>query len=493
MSRLRHRLASGARWTISVRAIERLIGFASTLILVRLLAPADFGAVAMGTAISEILSAITSFGFTQALIRMPRRDHAAYSTAFTLNALTGVGVAVALLIAIPFALKWYGDHRVAPVLAVLAATSLIGGFRNSGLMRYERALYFRPFFVIALARKLSSLYVAVAFAVIWQDYRALLAGMLASAAVETAMSYRLTRFRPRLTLEKSRELFGFSLWWLASQAVGMLGRRGQDVLVGQRMGAAVLGQYAVALDLSTMATSEIVSPIMRAVYPGYVHMRDDSGRMFSAFARVWGVVALLAFPAAAGTACLSRLIVEVVLGPQWLAAIPLMTLLAVIGAMHALLSCYWPAMLTRLGPKANFLFSTLSVGLSIPAFGFSLIFWGVEPAILAWISTSAIMLCIGARILVKNLYGTYGQLIRSLVRPAFASAMMFASISAILPAVHALHDWSTKAVLLVALVAFGALVYSASIACLWLIAGRPAGAERELLFVMSARLTRGAS
>ena len=284
MSRLRHRLASGARWTISVRAIERLIGFVSTLILVRLLAPADFGAVAMGTAIYEILSAITSFGFTQALIRMPRRDHAAYSTAFTLNALTGTGVAVALLIAIPFALEWYGDHRVTLVLAVLAVISLIGGFRNSGLMRYERALDFRPFFVIALARKLSSLFVAVAFALIWQDYRALLAGMLASAAVETAMSYRLTRFRPRLTLEKSRELFGFSLWWLASQAAGMLGRRGQDVLVGQRMGAAALGQYAVALDLSTMATTEIVAPIMRAIYPGYVHMRDDSGRIFSAFA-----------------------------------------------------------------------------------------------------------------------------------------------------------------------------------------------------------------
>ncbi len=214
MSRLRHRLASGARWTMSIRVVERGIGFVSTLILARLLAPADFGVVAMGTAIQEILAAITSFGFTQALIRMPRRDHGAYSTAFTLNALTGVGIALALLIAIPFAQAWYDDARVTGVLVVLALVSLIAGLRNSGLVRYERALDFRPFFAIALARKSTSLVVGAACALLWHDYRALLAAMLAGAIVETAITYRLTRFRPRLTLEKARELFGFSAWWL---------------------------------------------------------------------------------------------------------------------------------------------------------------------------------------------------------------------------------------------------------------------------------------
>ena len=285
---------------MSIRVVERVIGFVSTLILARLLAPADFGVVAMGTAIQEILAAITSFGFTQALIRMPRRDHGAYSTAFTLNALTGLGIALVLLIAIPFAQTWYDDARVTGVLVVLALVSLITGLRNSGLVRYERALDFRPFFAIAVVRKSTSLVVGAACALLWRDYRALLAAMLVGAIVETAIGYRLTRFRPRFTLEKARELFGFSVWWLMSQAAGMLGRRGQDVLVGQRMGAESLGQYAVALDLSTMATTEIVAPVMRAVYPGYVLMKDDSGRFFSAFSRVWGVIALLAITSCGG-------------------------------------------------------------------------------------------------------------------------------------------------------------------------------------------------
>jgi len=60
MPSLRSRLASGVRWTVSIRVVERVIGFASTLILVRLLVPADFGVVAMGTAIQEILVGITA-------------------------------------------------------------------------------------------------------------------------------------------------------------------------------------------------------------------------------------------------------------------------------------------------------------------------------------------------------------------------------------------------------------------------------------------------
>ena len=310
-------MASGARWTVSIRVVERVIGFVSTLVLARLLAPQDFGVVAMGTAIQGILSSLTEFGFTKAIIRMQRPQHAHYSTAFTLNAITSAVVAVALLAAIPLAQIWYDDARVAPVLITLAAISFIGGFRNLGLARYERALDFRPFFLIALARKLSSFTIGAVCALIWHDYRALLAGMLLGAVVEIASTYRLTRFRPRFTLTRARELMGFSLWWLAGEMATMFGRRGQDILVGQQLGAATLGQYAVALDLATMPTTEIVAPVMRAVYPGYMQMKDDVGRLYSAFVRVWGVIALLAIPSAIGIGCLAQLMTMVVLGPKW--------------------------------------------------------------------------------------------------------------------------------------------------------------------------------
>ena len=488
MASLRHRMASGARWTISIRVVERVIGFVSTLVLARLLAPADFGVVAMGTAIQGVLSALTEFGFTKAIIRMQRPQHAHYSTAFTLNAITSALVAVALLIAIPLAQIWYDDARVAPVLATLAAMSLIGGFRNLGLARYERALDFRPFFLIALARKLSSFTIGAICALLWHDYRALLAGMLLGSVVEIAATYRLTRFRPRFTLARARELMGFSIWWLAGEMATMFGRRGQDLLVGQQLGAATLGQYAVALDLATMPTTEIVAPVMRAVFPGYMQMKDDVGRLYSAFVRVWGVIALLAIPSAVGIACIAPLMTLVVLGPKWLDAAPFMGALALIGALQALNSCYWPMLLTRLGPRTVFKLAALGVAVTIPVFGVVLWFSGLMHAIAAWIACGVLMLFVGARWLLKDLRHGMGPLLKALVRPVIASGAMAASLMAVQSAFPAGDQWTIGLVYLLGLVLFGALVYVAALTCLWILAGRPHEGESELLFLAMSRL-----
>ena len=485
-------MASGARWTVSIRVVERVIGFVSTLVLARLLSPQDFGVVAMGTAIQGILSTLTEFGFTKAIIRMQRPQHAHYSTAFTMNAITSALVALALLLAIPLAQIWYDDARVSPVLVTLAAISLIGGFRNLGLARYERALDFRPFFLIALARKLSSFAIGAICALIWHDYRALLAGMLLGAVVEIASTYRLTRFRPRFTLTRARELMGFSLWWLAGEMATMLGRRGQDILVGQQLGAATLGQYAVALDLATMPTTEIVAPVMRAVYPGYMQMKDDVGRLYSAFVRVWGVIALLAIPSAVGIACLAQLMTRVVLGPKWADAAPLIAALALIGAIQALNSCYWPMLLTRLGPRTVFRLAALGAALTIPVFGVVLWTVGLMPAIAAWILCGVVMLFVGARWLLNDLRQSMVPLLRALFRPTFGAAAMAVSLISVQSVFPVGQQWLSGIAALLGLVGFGALVYAAAVGCLWMAAGRPHDAESELIFLLKARLSRAA-
>ena len=142
---------------------------------------------------------------------------------------------------------------------------------------------------------------------------------------------------------------------------------------------------------------------MRAVYPGYMQMKDDVGRLYSAFVRVWGVIALLAIPSAVGIACLAQLMTLVVLGPKWVEAAPLIGALALIGALQALNSCYWPMLLTRLGPRTVFRLAALGVAVTIPVFGVVLWTFGLMPAIAAWILCGVVMLFVGARWLLNDL------------------------------------------------------------------------------------------
>ena len=199
----------------------------------------------------------------------------------------------------------------------------------------------------------------------------------------------------------------------------------------------------------------------------------------------------MAVPSAAGMACLAGLIAEVVLGPNWVGAAPLMTLLAIIGGLQAMNSCYWPMLLARLGPKATFKLSAMGFGLTIPSFALALWLAGLLAAIAAWLCGVLVMLFVGASWLVKDLGGTYKPLFKGLVRPAIGAGVMVLSLLAIKPLLVTGDLWFAKAALLLLLVVFGALMYTAVVACLWLATGRPRGAESELLFVVAKRFSLG--
>ena len=482
---LKDKFASGARWTIALRLIDRGLGFASTLLLARLLTPEDFGVVAMGTSIQAILLAATEFGVSPALIQRSDTDREAYDTAWTLLIIANALVALALVSVIPLALSWYDDARVGPVMAFLAVGGFLASFRNVGLVLYEREMDFRPIFVVALTRKLAGVLVAAICALLMGNYWALLAGVFAGVVVEVGLSFRVSSYRPRFSLAKTRELMGFSKWWLSAQFFGHVSRRGEDFLVGGQLGAQQLGQYSIAFEFATLPTTEIVAPVSRAVLPGYVKLKEHPERMFAAFVRVWGAVALVALPSAAGIYCLSGLITRVILGPKWVGIESLLGLLALLGASHAMLSAFWPFVLALKGPKAVFVIAFGGCLLSIPLFAALLVFHGLHSAVVGSIASSWLYVAgIGGWLARSQRVGAL-TLCVPLIRPGLATGLMVAALLVTQPGTWLVTSWSGELASLVLGVVLGACVYAVSLILIWLLSGRPSGAERDVLEMLN--------
>lgn len=490
MKALRKRVTSAASWSVAIRLIERIVGFGSTLIFVRLLSPSDFGVMAMGTSVLAIINTMTEFGFSQALIQLQNPDRRAYDTVLTLNVLTGAIVAIVLVVAAPAARAWYGDDRVVLVMFGLAAVTFTAAWRSVGLIQRERELDFQPIFAVMMGRKFAAVVVGVLFAFLWRDYRALLIGLLAGAMVEVAVSYMLAPHRPRLTLSRTREVLSFSFWWLLNQAVSVSNQRGRDVMIGMRMGPVPLGQYAVATDLAMLPTNELVVPLTRALFPGYVEMRGELGRLHSAFVRVWAAVALIAIPSAVGIACLAPLITTVILGPQWVGVERLLGPLAVVGAITALGHTFWPPILVRHGPKLMLAFTVIGTLLVLPVFGIFLWQYDLRVAIIAGAVAQLVMVVGSGGYLVRSLDGRLRDLLVGLVRPALAAAAMYAGLVPLTEMVPADAAWGIRFALLLGLVGIGALMYAGACLSLWWLAGRPATAELDLLELVARRLPR---
>ncbi|PKO90630.1 MAG: lipopolysaccharide biosynthesis protein [Betaproteobacteria bacterium HGW-Betaproteobacteria-10] len=318
------------RWT------DRLIGLISTLILARLLVPADFGIVAMASIVVGLADTLLDLGVGSALIqnRHAGRDH--FDTAWTLRLAQGALAALAIWFAAPFAAESFHDPRVLDVVRFMALSVFLGGFENIGIVSFQKNMEFGQDFRFLFLRRVSGFVVTIVLAFVLRSYWAMVIGALFGRFAGIGLSYLLHDYRPRLSLVKVRDLWSFSQWILVRNlgAYGLL--QLDKFLIGQRTDAATMGAYSLADEVASMPTTELLAPLGRVLFPVFVKVAHDAELLRIAFCKALGVQCLFALPAGVGLALVAEEAVPLLLGEQWLPAIPLVKTLALISVFTAL-------------------------------------------------------------------------------------------------------------------------------------------------------------
>lgn len=172
------RVAAGAAWMVAVKLLERLIGILSVVILARLLVPADFGLVAMATAIIAVVELLSAFSFDAALIRSQQAARADYDTAWTLNVILAAVCALLIAAAAFPAGAFYSDARLGPVMLWLSLATCIRGFENVGVIEFRKELQLHREFQLLLAKRLAVFAATVSVALATRSHWALVLGIL---------------------------------------------------------------------------------------------------------------------------------------------------------------------------------------------------------------------------------------------------------------------------------------------------------------------------
>ena len=320
--------AIGVSWLVAWRMLTRILGMLSTLVLARILVPADFGLLAMATTFSMAIEAMSQFGLQDALVRRPQEGRDLYDAAFTLQAIRALVTAALLAAGAPVAAWWFAEPRLMPVLLVLAATSVLTGFENIGIVEFRRELRFSVQFLLLAAPRLLQVAVAVPLALVWRSYWALLAGIVVARLARLVMTYLVHPYRPRLGLTGWRELFGFSFWIWASALAALIWDRCDPFVLGPAIGTARLGIYLTALDVAILPITELIAPAADALLAGLASAQRQGSSSVRAALPVASALLLVVAPIAITVSCAAADVVSVLLGPKWAAAGPLIAVLA---------------------------------------------------------------------------------------------------------------------------------------------------------------------
>lgn len=470
-------MAHGALWMVLFKFVERTIGLVSTLILVRLLDPAQFGIVAMAMSFIVMAELLAAFGFDIALIQRQDATPEHYHSAWTLNMLLGLLISLLMLaVAAPIS-HFYNQPDLFWVVCILAAGPLISGAENIGVVAFRKDLEFRKEFLFQLSRKAIGFVVVIPLAFWLQNYWALVAGMLASRLSGTAFSYFAHPFRPHFTLSKAANLVGFSKWLLMNNAVSFLKERSSDFFIGRLHGPAVLGLYNVSYEFANLPTTELSAPINRALLPGFAKLKSDAAALGAGYLNAIRLLALLAVPAAAGVFAVASYFVPVVLGAKWLGATPLLELLALNGVLLLFHSSICSVLIATGHPDRVTKTNGLYVVILIVALYFLTARGATGAAyavlIASMLSTPVYLFQIRSCIGIGA-----GAFLLSIIRPVAGSLVMIAVVRSLLPEYTPAQTMGDSILLLATGIAAGASTYVAAIFIMWHLLGRPAGAEQ---------------
>lgn len=483
-------IARGAAWMMGFKLFDKSVGLISTLVLARVLTPADFGLVAMATAVVALLELMGAFGFDTALIQRQNTERKHYDTAWTFNVIFGVCIATLLvLLAVPAA-GFYREPRLELMLPVLAVGALIGGFENVGTVAFRKELNFSMEFKFLLAKRLAAFAVTVSLALTYRSFWALIAGTVTGKLMAVFISYRLHPYRPRLTLAARADLLHFSKWIFISNLLNFFHSRSTDFILGRTVGSHGLGIYNIAAEIAVMPSTELIAPLNRAVYPAYSRLASVPDKLNERFLEVFGIISLIAFPVAVGLYCLSGLIVSLLLGPQWVEAVPIMQIIGLAGLFAALQSNMYLVIVAIGQPKTNTVVSAWILMVSLPIVIIASQHYGVVGAAYAHLVAATISLLTIIFVFPRVTGIPKSSLFAVMWRPLLAACAM---ALALVQSAAALRDNLPNAsniMHLVVLVPTGAVSYACAAMVLWLLAGRPLGAEQMLIKQISALLNR---
>lgn len=378
---LSHRVAKGAAWIAGGGVVVRLIGLINTLILARLLTPNDFGVVAIGVTITQLLQNLSDVGVSYAVVHFRNAGRRELDTLFTFSVLRGVIVASLLIVVSFFAGNFYGDGRVRWVFLAMAAVAVVQSLWNPAFHEYQRNMDFSKEVYANALSKVASVAISVAVAVIFRTYWSIILGIAIGALVQLFVSYGMRPYRPRLSLAAFHDLIGYSGWLAGLSAVTAMNNKMDELIMGRIVGAQATGIYYVGHQVAALPGSEIALPIARALFPGLSSLNGDREKMRSAFLSGVEAMAFIALPAAIGAAFIADDLVMLLLGAQWSAAVPVLQFFAPVTGFFAIYGATQSFAMATGDTRPLFFRELLFFVIRTPAFIAVTIAYGLDGAI----------------------------------------------------------------------------------------------------------------
>jgi O-antigen/teichoic acid export membrane protein len=459
---LRRRVVRAVGATSVGSGLAKLISLTSTLVLVRLLTPDDFGLMAMASTVTGFIGFFNEIGIGAAIVQRTEVRKEEINGCFGIALIASAALSLLVLgISWPAA-AFFNMPALQHLLSVLGFGFFFGALNTVPVALLRKELRFQTVLWLGLSSAIVQALVTIPLAALGFGYWSMVGGFFVGQTFATVWYWWVSPWRPSwpFQLREGRSLLTYGVHITYTRVLWHAFMNADKLIIGKLINAHAVGVYDVSRSLASLPTSQISGLVTSIASPVFSRVQNDLPQLRRVQLRLSRGVAYLTLPLLAGIAVLATELVQVMLGSKWGEAVfPLQAL------------CVSEAVATVANLQAQLLISTGRVkqlvrynavcAIVMPlSLGLGAWLGGLPGVALAWATVFPLLSIWLIRDALQASGLSAGEFWRAIRQPLFGSTAM---VLAVISAHSLLQPALAPLLLLLTCVAVGAVSYGAYI------------------------------
>jgi O-antigen/teichoic acid export membrane protein len=417
----------GAVWNYAAFIGSKALVFVTTVILARLLAPDDFGLLALGMIAITYLDTIDDLGVSDAMIYRQDDPSRAYHVAFVINLLTGLVITTVGILIAPWVAVFFNEPRVTPILQVLSLTFILSGIGRLLESRFRKELDFRNRFFVHVTRAIVKGGVSIVLALTGFGVWSLVWGQIAGTFSGVLVSWVRLRWIPQLVFdfEIARSLFGYGSQMILVEILGMVHKNVDYLIVGYLLGTEQLGYYTMGFRLPELVIINVCYIFGQTLFPVYAKLQNRMDDLRTGYLKSIQYLSLITVPAGLLLFLIAPEFVNFFYGEKWGTSIAIVQALSIYALIYSLSynagdiykATGHPVILNQIG--------IVKLLITIPALWLAAPF-GIFYVALAQVLTTVVLTVVRLIVAQKIIVFSWLDLFKSLKPATISALLMFA-------------------------------------------------------------------
>lgn len=318
-------------WRFLERVGAQVVTFIVSIILARILAPEDYGTIALVTVFTTIMQVFVDCGLGTALVQKKDADDFDFSTVFYFNFVVCLMLYGVMFVASPYIATFYEIPSLTPMVRVISLTIVISGVKGIQQAYVSRNMLFKRFFYATIGGTIFSAFLGIGMAYAGCGVWAIVAQQLSNTAIDTLILWMTVKWRPKwvFSWKRLKDLLAFG-WKLLVSALLETGYSNlRNLIIGKMYSSADLAYYNQGDKFPNIIVTNINASINSVLLPTMSNVQDNRKRVKQMTRRAIKISTYIMAPLMMGLAFCAEPVVKLILTDKWLPCVPYLRIFSI--------------------------------------------------------------------------------------------------------------------------------------------------------------------